>query len=109
MNTPSRNELTRLFSEPPLEYGDLMTYFWECGTLSKEQLTWQLEQLKDKGVSGTWFYPRFRSGDPLASDPPYWTDEWWDFTRFSLEEHQRLGMVAWLNDWTARQFFPPVL
>ena len=57
MTTPSRNELTQLFTEPPIEYGDFMTYFWECGKLSKEQLTWQLEQLKDKGVSGTLVLP----------------------------------------------------
>ena len=68
-------------------------------------MRWQLEEMSEKGIAGTWFYPRFTSGEPLASDPPYWTEEWWDFVRFSMEEHRRLGMVAWLNDWTARQFF----
>ena len=68
-------------------------------------MRWQLEEMSEKGIAGTWFYPRFTSGEPLASDPPYWTEEWWDFVRFSMEEHRRLGMAAWLNDWTARQFF----
>ena len=68
-------------------------------------MRWQLEEMSEKGIAGTWFYPRFTSGEPLASDPPTGRREWWDFVRFSMEEHRRLGMVAWLNDWTARQFF----
>ena len=68
-------------------------------------MRWQLEEMNGKGIAGTWYYPRFTSGEPLASDPPFWTEEWWDFVRFSMEEHRRLGMAAWLNDWTARQFF----
>jgi len=68
-------------------------------------MRWQLEEMNAKGVAGTWFYPRFVGEEPLSSDPLYWTEKWWDFARFSMEEHRRLGMVAWLNDWTARQFF----
>ena len=100
----SREELVRQFLSPPREYGPIDCWWWEAGHLDKEKLRWQLEEMNEKGVAGTWFYPRFVV-EPLRSDPPYWTEEWWDFTRFSVEEHQRLGMVAWLNDWTARQFF----
>ena len=46
----SRGELAQLVAAPPLEYSDFMTYFWESGQLSKEQLGWQLEQVKEKGV-----------------------------------------------------------
>ena len=105
MNTPSRNELTRLFSEPPLEYGDLMTYFWECGTLSKEQLTWQLEQLKDKGVSGTWFYPRYVRGEPYGPHPHYWSSEWWEFYEHYIAEHERLGLIHWFADWNGQGYW----
>ena len=44
--TMSGGELAQLFAAPPLEYSDFMTYFWESGKLSKEQLSWQLEQVK---------------------------------------------------------------
>ena len=101
----SMEALVRQFRTPPREYGPIDCWWWEAGHLDREKMRWQLEEMNDKGVAGTWFYPRFVSGEPMASDPPYWTDEWWDFTRFSIEEQRRLGMVSWLNDWTARQFF----
>ena len=101
----SKEELARLFRRPPREYGPIDCWWWEAGPLDRERMRWQLEEMNEKGIAGTWYYPRFTSGEPLASDPPYWTEEWWDFVRFSMEEHRRLGMAAWLNDWTAHQFF----
>ena len=101
----SKEALARRFRRPAREYGPIDCWWWEAGRLDKERMRWQLEEMNEKGIAGTWFYPRFTLGEPLASDPPYWTEEWWDFVRFSMEEHRRLGMVAWLNDWTARQFF----
>ena len=77
--SPSRAELARLFADPPLEYSDFMTYFWESGKLSKEQLTWQLEQIREKGVGGSWYYPRYVRGEPYGPHPAYWTDGWWEF------------------------------
>ncbi|MBC8229966.1 hypothetical protein H8E77_10515, partial [bacterium] len=88
------------------EYGPIDCWWWEAGHLDKERMRWQLEDMKEKGVAGTWYYPRFVYGQPLSSDPHYWTEEWWDFTKFSIEEHRRLGMQVWFNDWTAHQFFP---
>lgn len=102
---PSAETLRRQFLNPAREYGPIDCWWWEAGQLDKERMRWQLEEMNAKGVAGTWFYPRFVGDEPLSSDPGYWTQKWWDFTRFSMEEHRRLGMVAWLNDWTARQFF----
>jgi hypothetical protein len=99
--TPSRDELVQLFAEPPPEYSDFMTYFWESGKLTKEQLTWQLEQIKAKGVGGTWYYPRYVRGEPHAQ-PPYWSDAWWEFFEHYVAEHERLGMTVWFADWTGQ-------
>ena len=101
----SISTLRRQFCHPPSEYGPIDCWWWEAGHLDKERMRWQLEEMKEKGVAGTWFYPRFVYDQPLRSDPPYWTEEWWEFTKFSVEEHHRLGMYAWFNDWTANQFF----
>ena len=100
--SPSPDELAQLFAEPPLEYSDFMTYFWESGKLSKEQLTWQLEQIKAKGVGGTWYYPRYVRGEPHAQ-PPYWSDGWWEFFEHYVAEHERLGMTVWFADWTGQE------
>ena len=74
--TMSRGELAQLVAAPPLEYSDFMTYFWESGQLSKEQLSWQLERVKEKGVGGTWSYPRYVRGEPYGPHPPDWSDGW---------------------------------
>ena len=101
----SVDDLSAQFRDPPWEYGPIDCWWWEAGRLDRERMRWQLEEMKAKGIAGTWLYPRFVYGQPLGPTPQYWTDEWWDITRFSAEEHQRLGMQMWFNDWTAHQFF----
>ena len=103
--SPPRGAMQREFRDPSAEYGPIDCWWWEAAHLSKEKMCLQLEDLKAKGVGGTWFYPRYLSGEPLPSDPAYWTEGWWDFTAFSLREHKRLGLVSWISDWTAHGFF----
>jgi len=103
--TLSKEQLLSQFRNPPTEYGPIDCWWWEAGHLDKKRMRWQLEEMKEKGVSGTWYYPRFVFGQPLSSEPHYWTEGWWEFTRFAVEEHQRLDMLYWFNDWTAHQFF----
>ena len=102
---PSRADLLALFENPPAEYGDFATWFWETGTLTKERITWQLERMKAAGVSGTWYYPRYVGTEPLATDPPYWSDEWREIFNHSVAEHRRLGMKAGFSDWTGRGYW----
>jgi len=102
---PSYEELRRTFPDPPAEYGPIDCWWWEAGVLDKERMTWQLQEMKRMGVSGTWYYPRLIYGEALEPTPAYWTEEWWDFFRFSMQEHERLGLVAWTSDWTAAEFF----
>jgi alpha-L-rhamnosidase/Glycosyl hydrolases family 2, sugar binding domain len=101
---PTRAALARQFRDPPPEYGPIDGWWWEAGRLDRDKLRWQLEELRDKGISGTWFYARFLYGEPLGSQPPYFSDEWWEFTRFAAQEHQRLGLIDWFSNWTALQF-----
>jgi hypothetical protein len=103
-DTRSRQDLARTFQDPPAEYGPIDGWWWEAGHLDKDKLRWQLEELKDKGISGTWFYARYLYGEPLGSDPAYFTDGWWDFTRFAADEHKRLGLTNWFSNWTVLQF-----
>jgi hypothetical protein len=101
---PPRDELARLFVDPPAEYGPIDGWWWEAGRLDREKMRWQLEELKDKGIAGTWFYARYLYGEPLGSDPAYFSDGWWDYTRFVAEESERLGLIDWFSNWTALQF-----
>ena len=101
----SRADLLALFRDPPAEYGDFATWFWETGTLTRERITWQLEQMKAAGVSGTWYYPRFVGTEPMATDPPYWSGGWRELFNHSVAEHRRLGMKAGFSDWTGRGYW----
>ena len=103
MTTPSYPTLLQLFREPSLDYSDFVTWFWETGELDKERLTWQLEELKKKGVGGTWYYPRYLDGERYGTDPAYFTEEWWEFFRHSVAEHSRLGLQAWFSCWEGRE------
>ena len=101
----TKDELLELFKNPPREYADVATWSWETGTLDKERLTWQLEELADKGVRGTWFYPRMCRGEPYGTQPAYFTEAWWEFVRHSLAEHKRLGLHAGFSCWEGLNFW----
>jgi len=101
----SEEALRESFRAPPPKYGPIDCWWWEAADLSREKMRRQLEELKEAGVRGTWYYPRFLNNEPLSSHPAYWTPEWWEFFAFSLQEHKRLGLKAWMSDWTAFEFF----
>ena len=98
-------ELRRRFRDPDRKYGPVDCWWWEAAHLSRAKLQFQLEDLEAKGVSGTWYYPRYVNDEPLRPDPAYWTDGWWDLTAFSAERHGKCGMVSWVSDWTAHEYF----
>ena len=97
-------ELKRGFAQPQADYGPIDCWWWEAAHLDKEKMRWQLEELQDKGVAGTWYYPRYIGEEDMACRPRYWTEEWWDLTEFAVEEHERLGLAYWFSDWTAHEF-----
>jgi hypothetical protein len=93
---------TEQFKNPGVGYRPIDCWWWDGGHLSEEKLKWQLEDLHDKGVGGTWLYPRFGASQPLSAEPGFWTDGWWKFVDYTLTEHERLGMQQWSNDWLGR-------
>ncbi len=109
MNSPSYSKLLELFRRPTLAYSDFVTWFWETGELDKERLTWQLEELKKKGVGGTWYYPRYLDGERYGTQPAYFSEEWWEFFRHSVAEHERLGLEAWFSGWEGREYWQDLL
>ena len=74
-DTLSRATLLSRFSQPPDAYGPIDCWWWEAARVTKDKITWQLEELKDKGVAGTWYYARWLYQEPLRSDPPYWSEK----------------------------------
>jgi hypothetical protein len=90
------------FSTPEQQYRPIDCWWWDGAPLNRERLRFQIEDMHAKGVGGTWLYPRFHHSQPMSSDPGFWTDGWWQFVKFALDEHERVGMVQWANDWIGR-------
>lgn len=105
----SRTTLARTFLQPPIQYAPVDNWWWEAGHLERDKLALQLQEMKDRGIGGSWFYVRWLYGESLSSDPPYWSKEWWEFTRFSVEEHKRLGLTHFFSNWTLMQFQQNIL
>src|SRR4029079_12796540 len=74
------------FADPPAEYRPVDCWWWDSGYLTKERLVWQLEEMHAKGVGGTWLYPRYGANQPRSAEPGFWSDGWWEFVRFALDE-----------------------
>lgn len=109
MSNENHAELKRQFQNPSDSFGPVDTWWWEAAPVTREKITEQLEQLKAQGVHGTWYYPRWAGNQPLRCDPEYWFDDWWELTKFALEEHERLGLIQWAGDWTANGRFQRLL
>jgi hypothetical protein len=106
---PSRSpELDALpgFINPPQGYGDVAFYWWVGDPLTRERLLWQLDQLKDKGITSLQInYCHTDQGGvsyglSMPSDPPLFTDAWWDLTGWFAGEAQKRGMSVSLSDYT---------
>jgi hypothetical protein len=81
-------------------------YWWLGDPLTKERIAWQLDQLKDKGIAGlqvnyahsdqggqTW-------GLTYPSDPPLFSEPWWELFGWFLKEARKRGMSVSLSDYT---------
>ncbi len=94
------------FIHPPKGYGDVAFYWWQGDTLTRERLTWQLDQLKDKGVSSLQInYSHLDEGGisyglSNPSKPALYTPEWWDLVRWFAVESEKRGMSISLSDYT---------
>ena len=40
------------FIQPPKGYGEVSFYWWIGDTLTHDRILWQLDQLKDRGITG---------------------------------------------------------
>ncbi|GHT66838.1 hypothetical protein FACS1894110_11210 [Spirochaetia bacterium] len=79
------------FKNPSSEYRG--TPFWAWNTkLDRDELVWQIEQLKKMGFGG--FHMHVRTG--MAT--PYLSDEYMDIVGACVEKARREQMLAWLYD-----------
>ena len=94
------------FKTPPQGYGVVPFYWWLGDKLTKERLLWQLDQLEGHHISGLQVnYAHSDQGGTYwgltyESDPPLFSEEWWDLFGWFLQEAKKRGMSVSLSDYT---------
>jgi hypothetical protein len=96
----TRAELLALFQNPSQDFAAISFFFWNGEALTKERLSWQLEQLCSKGVGGTIVsYIHQANLDIDNSDPVIFSAAWWELFVWFIAESKRLGMKVGIQDY----------
>lgn len=80
-----------LFQSPTCEYRAAPFWAWNCD-LKKDELLWQIDQLRAMGMGG--FHMHCRSG----MSTPYLTDEFMELVGACVDKAKQDDMLAWLYD-----------
>lgn len=94
------------FVSPPKGYGEVPFFWWQGDTITREKLTWQLDQMASRHVSslqinyshtdkGGFFW-----GLSSPSKPALFTEEWWTLFGWFMTEAKKRGMTVSLSDYT---------
>lgn len=87
-------DLIRNFKNPPAEYSLLPFWSWN-GTLTAEKLTWQIDQMMDKGIYGAFLHAR---ADLENSETPYFSEGFWNAMDTTIKYSALKGFNAYLYD-----------
>lgn len=107
---PLRENIKDLFGSfqtPPEGYGEVPFYWWQADTLTRERLTWQLDELAKKKItslqinySHTDDRKGYFWGSSLKSQPAQFSDEWWDLFGWFMKEAAKRNMTVSVSDYT---------
>ncbi len=92
--------------QPPPGFGEVGFHWWLGDPLTKERLRYQLDQLRDMHVSGVQVnYAHSDSGGAsygltYPSDPPLFSEAWWELFGWFMNEAKRQGISVSLSDYT---------
>ena len=98
--------LINQFAAPPPEYGEVSFFWWHGDPIEKDKLRWILEQLKDKHICGLQInYCHSDKGGrqyglTMDSQPPPFSDAWWELVGWLIAECRRYGIAVSLSDYT---------
>jgi len=94
------------FKNPPTGYGEVSFYWWLGDTLTKERITWQLDQLAGKSITGLQVnYAHSDEGGNIwgltyPGQPKLFSKDWWDLFSWFLQEAKKRNMSVSLSDYT---------
>lgn len=100
-NAPSFTKLEQDFDSPPIEARLRAYWWWVNGNVTRESITRDLEEMKDKGFGGAVLCDMDRSyvglNQQVPHGPDFASDEWRELFKHSLREADRLGLEISLN------------
>ena len=96
------------FQTPPPGFGNVAFYWWLGDPLTKDRLTWQLEKLAQIGTGMTGVQINYAHSDKggqlygltYPSEPPLFSDEWWNLVQWYIQEAKQHGISVSLSDYT---------
>ena len=96
-NEESPDLLEKDFLVPPDAAKPWVYWWWLDGAVSKEGLTKDLEEMKEKGISGAVIFDAGSGGHDSPKGPAFMSDEWRGYFRYALQEAGRLGIEIGVN------------
>lgn len=91
VDTPTFEEIVVSFKNPATAYAPAPLFVWNT-LVTKEELDFQLQELKDKGFGGVFVHPR----PGMVNE--YLSDDWFDLFGYTMERCKALGMDVWIYD-----------
>lgn len=90
----SKDELTRVFQNPPESAKPRVFWYWMKSAVTREGITADLEAMKEMGIVGAHIVPIQGATNPPIIDPPVnqLTPEGWAMWKYALQEANRLGI-----------------
>ncbi|MCP5519441.1 MAG: hypothetical protein H7A45_19530 [Verrucomicrobiales bacterium] len=94
------------FRNPPPGFGTVPFFWWLGDPLTKERLGWILDQMDGMGVSG--YQINYAHSDQggrsygltYPSEPPLFSDDWWDLAGWFMQAAKQQGAGISLSDYT---------
>ena len=97
-NSKMTSNLVEGFINPPSEAKPRVFWWWLNSMATKESITRDLEELKDKGFGGAIIYDGGSSNYEIAkktkAGPVFGSPEWIELFVFALKEADRLGLES---------------
>lgn len=88
------DELRKNFQSPPAEYSLIPFWSWN-GTLEADRLTWQIDQMLEKGINGAFLHAR---AGLETSETPYFSEGFWKAMDTTVNYSVKNGFYPYLYD-----------
>ena len=94
------------FQKPPPGFGVVPFFWWLGDPLTKERLSWELQQMEGMGISGYQInYAHSNQGGrswglTYPSEPALFSPEWWTLTGSFMQDAKKQGAGISLSDYT---------